>query len=165
VKERSVKYRSNSAQQTIALGRKIGHSLKEGDVVGLIGELGTGKTWLTKGIALGLGVRSENTVTSPSFTLVNVYEGRVPIYHMDVYRLRHGADIVSAGLDEYFFMEGITILEWADRCLELLPPHHLRVTISFVDEDKRDVILSGHSQRAIEIMEKLQNLQFQQGDR
>ncbi len=155
MKERSVKYRSNSAQDTIALGRKIGSRLKEGDVVGLIGELGTGKTWLTKGIALGLGVDSEDIVTSPSFTLVNVYEGRLPIYHMDVYRLADAADITSAGLDEYFFMEGVTILEWADRCIELLPPQHLKVTISFVDQTSRDIVLSGSSSRAVEIIEGL----------
>ena len=155
MRNRSVKYRSDSAEQTIELGRKIGSLLREGDVIGLIGELGTGKTWLTKGIALGLGVKSENSVTSPSFTLVNVYEGKIPIYHMDIYRLGTPEEVTSAGLDEYFFMEGVTILEWADRCIELLPPRHLKVTISFVDENRRDIVLSGANPRAIEIMEAL----------
>ncbi|HDG97463.1 MAG: tRNA (adenosine(37)-N6)-threonylcarbamoyltransferase complex ATPase subunit type 1 TsaE [Deltaproteobacteria bacterium] len=156
MKEKSVRFRSDSAQQTIELGRRIGLRLQEGDVLGLIGELGTGKTWLTKGIALGLGVESDQVVTSPSFTLVNMYEGRIPIYHLDVYRLSDASEFASAGLDEYFFMGGVALLEWADRWPELLPSNHLKVIISFMDESSRDIVLKGASQRAIEIIEELE---------
>ena len=155
MKDKSVTFRSSSAQQTIELGRKIGAVLLAGDVIGLAGELGSGKTWLTKGIALGLGVESEAVVTSPSFTLVNMYEGRLPIYHMDIYRLTEASEFFSAGLDEYFYMGGVAILEWADRWPELLPPHCLEVVISFVAETTREIVLRGKSPRAIEILEQI----------
>jgi len=155
VNDKSVTFRSGSARQTIEFGKKIGEVLRDGDVVGLAGELGSGKTWLTKGITLGLGVESEAVVTSPSFTLVNVYEGRVPIYHMDVYRLTEASEFYSAGLDEYFYMGGVAIMEWADRWPELLPPHCLEVMIFIMTETTREIVLKGRSPRAIEIISQI----------
>ena len=155
MKEKSIKFTSDSALKTIELGKNIGLQLQEGDVLGLIGELGSGKTWLAKGIALGLGVKTEQVVTSPSFTLVNIYEGRLPIYHLDIYRLADVSEFSSAGLDEYFFMGGVTIVEWADKWPGLLPPSYLKIIISFVDEYRRDIVLKGTSQRAMEIIEAL----------
>ncbi|MBW1730956.1 MAG: tRNA (adenosine(37)-N6)-threonylcarbamoyltransferase complex ATPase subunit type 1 TsaE [Deltaproteobacteria bacterium] len=155
-KQKSVTLRSSSAPDTIGLGKKLGSLLKEGDVIGLVGELGTGKTWLTKGLAVGLGVKSENLVTSPSFTLVNVYEGRIPVYHMDAYRLQDLSDFLAAGLEEYFYMGGVAVLEWADRWPEILPPHHVRVELAFVDEKQRDITFSGFHSRAVEIIKQME---------
>jgi len=152
------RFRSNSPQETIELGKNIGVRLQQGDVVGLIGELGTGKTWLTKGLALGLGVQAENMVTSPSFTLVNVYEGRIPIYHMDAYRLKEASDFISAGLEEYFYMEGVAILEWADRWPEIMPSHCLYVLINFANKNSRDILVKGDHPRPAKIIGSLLNL-------
>jgi len=96
------------------LGRKLGRLLKEGDVIALSGELGSGKTCMTKGLALGLGVPEEEVVTSPSFTYLNEYEGRETLYHMDVYRLAHLSEFLGIGLDEYLGHGGVAVLEWAD---------------------------------------------------
>ena len=106
---------TNSDEETIQLGRKLGALLAEGDVVALTGELGSGKTWFTKGIALGLNVPAETVVVSPSFSLVNVYQGKCSLFHMDVYRLGELSDFLSAGLEEYLYEDGVTVMEWADR--------------------------------------------------
>jgi tRNA threonylcarbamoyladenosine biosynthesis protein TsaE len=89
------------------VGRKLGEVLREGDVIALIGRLGSGKTWFTKGLALGIQVSRNTIVTSPSFSLLNTYEGRCPLFHIDAYRLERLSDFLSAGLDEYFYKDGI----------------------------------------------------------
>lgn len=144
---------SESAEETIRAGRDLARFLKEGDVVGLVGELGSGKTWFTKGIALGLGVEPGTVVTSPSFALVNDYQARVTLYHMDVYRLETRAEFVSAGLEEYFCGRGVTVMEWADRWREVLPAETLEVRFAVLDEHRREIALSGLHPRAVEIIE------------
>ncbi|MGI6212311.1 MAG: tRNA (adenosine(37)-N6)-threonylcarbamoyltransferase complex ATPase subunit type 1 TsaE [Anaerovoracaceae bacterium] len=105
---------------TARFGRALAETLKAGDVVALIGDLGTGKTTLTKYIAEGLGIREE--ITSPTFTIVTEHHsGRLPLYHMDVYRLESGAELIAAGADEYFDADGVCVIEWADRVAEILP--------------------------------------------
>lgn len=153
--DKFAKFRSNSPQETISLGKRIGLCLQEGDVVGLAGELGTGKTWFTKGIALGLGVASADEVTSPSFTLVNIYDGKMPIYHIDAYRLKEVSDFISAGLEEYFYMDGVAVVEWADRWPQMLPPHCLYVFITFAGGESRDIVLKGAHPRPDEIITSL----------
>ncbi|RLB75394.1 MAG: tRNA (adenosine(37)-N6)-threonylcarbamoyltransferase complex ATPase subunit type 1 TsaE [Deltaproteobacteria bacterium] len=153
--EKSARFRTNSPEETIALGKALGMRLKQGDVIGLIGELGTGKTWFTKGLAVGLGVKSEELVTSPSFTLVNVYEGRVVVYHMDAYTLNSVSEFLAAGLEEYFFMGGVAILEWADRWPELLPPHCLRIELTFAGQSSREILLKANHPRSAEIIESV----------
>jgi tRNA threonylcarbamoyladenosine biosynthesis protein TsaE len=144
-----------SQDETIQLGRKLGTRLKEGDVVALVGELGSGKTWLTKGIALGLGVRPDTVVTSPSFALVNEYEGRVTLFHMDVYRLESLSELLSAGLEEYLYSQGVVVLEWADRWPEILTEQTLTVKLRIIDEHRRHITLSGAHLRARELIEAL----------
>lgn len=155
LEEKSLTITSESDQATILIGKEIGALLLEGDVVGLVGELGSGKTWLTKGIALGLGVSPKAIVTSPSFTLVNEYEGRTPLFHMDVYRLGTLEEALSAGLEEYFHSGGVVVLEWADRWPEMLPEHALTIQLHILDDHRRSIIVSGRHARALEILAQL----------
>jgi tRNA threonylcarbamoyladenosine biosynthesis protein TsaE len=144
-----------SQAETIQLGRKLGALLKEGDVVALVGELGSGKTWLTKGIALGLGVSPDTVITSPSFALVNEYEGRVTLFHMDVYRLESLSELLSAGLEEYLYSRGVVVLEWADRWPEILTEQTLTVELHIIDDYRRQITLSGKHPRAREFIEAM----------
>lgn len=120
---------------TREVGRVIGESLSSG-VVALFGELGAGKTCLAQGIALGLGVKGY--VTSPTYTIVQEYQGRVPFYHMDAYRVLppHGEERLQ--WEEYFYSEGITAVEWADRVEKILPEERLEVRMSLVGSESRD---------------------------
>lgn len=107
-------------QETKQFGKELGASLQEGDIVALIGDLGTGKTALTKYIAEGLGIKS--MITSPTFTIVQEYhDGRLPLYHFDVYRIMEPEEMYELGYEEYFFGNGVCVVEWADRIEELLP--------------------------------------------
>ncbi len=155
MKEKELTYRSNSDAETVEFGEKIASFLREGDVLALIGELGSGKTWLTKGVALGLGVSPQLVVTSPSFALVNEYEGRCLLYHMDVYRLQSVSEFIAAGLEEYLYSGGVIVMEWADRWPEILPKETLKVTLSIIDDQHRKITLSGSHARAFEIINSL----------
>ena len=146
---------TESDQDTIRVGQEIGRLLLEGDVVGLVGELGSGKTWLTKGIALGLGVNPKTIVTSPSFTLVNEYQGRATLFHMDVYRLGSLGEALSAGIEEMIHSGQVGVLEWADRWPEILPEQTLMVKLLILDDHRRTLILSGRHPRAFEIIAHL----------
>ena len=121
---------------------RIGAQLSPGDVVALIGDLGAGKTCLTQGIAQGVGVYQDQTVNSPSYILINEYEGKIPIYHIDLYRLERLEDIVALGLEDYFGGDGICVIEWGDRMGELLPESHIQVTITAEDEFTRTIEVS-----------------------
>jgi tRNA threonylcarbamoyladenosine biosynthesis protein TsaE len=148
---------TESDQDTIGVGQKIGRLLLEGDVIGLVGELGSGKTWLTKGIALGLGVNPKTVVTSPSFTLVNEYQGRATLFHMDVYRLGSLDEALSAGIEETIHSGQVVVLEWADRWPEILPEHTLTVKLLILDDHCRTIIFSGRHARSSELMAHLRS--------
>lgn len=107
-------------EETIQFGLDLGKRLQKGDIIALIGDLGTGKTALTKAIARGMGVAE--TITSPTFTIVQEYRsGRLPLYHFDVYRIADPEEMYELGYEEYFFGEGVCVIEWADLIEELLP--------------------------------------------
>jgi tRNA threonylcarbamoyladenosine biosynthesis protein TsaE len=125
---------------TLALGRFLGQSALPGDVICLDGDLGAGKTTLTQAIAEGLGVPANDYVTSPSFAIFHEYQGRIPLYHMDFYRLTGIADIMDMGLDEYFFLSGLTVLEWAERAGDLVPATRLKITLTIGPDDSRLLI-------------------------
>ena len=128
--------RTNSAEETRALGEKLSKRLQPGDVVVLEGELGAGKSELARGIARGLGVKE--TVTSPSFTILNVYEsGRIPLYHFDWYRLESAEELYELGMDEYLGGDGIAVVEWAERCPEVVPDGAMRIRIDVEGEEQR----------------------------
>jgi tRNA threonylcarbamoyladenosine biosynthesis protein TsaE len=134
-------FQTHSPEETQAIGEKIGRTLKPGDVIALIGDLGSGKTCLTQGIARGVGLAPDEVVNSPSYILINEYEAKIPLYHIDLYRLPDHGDILELGLDEYLEGDGICIIEWADRMLDLLPENHLRIEISWEDESTRTIQL------------------------
>ena len=129
---------TKSAAETRALGEKLAGRLQPGDVLLLEGDLGAGKSELTRGIAKGLGVTE--TVTSPSFTILNVYEGgRLRMYHFDWYRLQGAGEIWEAGLDEYLGQDGVTLIEWAERAPECVPERFLRVHFEKGEGDVRHI--------------------------
>jgi tRNA threonylcarbamoyladenosine biosynthesis protein TsaE len=111
--------------------------LRPGDFLALTGELGAGKTQFAKGIAEGLGVDPSVPVTSPTYTLLNIYGGRVPFYHFDLYRLHGGQDLLDLGFEEYFHGDGVCLVEWAERLQDLLPEDHLLITMSHDGADHR----------------------------
>ena len=121
------------------MGEALGRLLECGVVVGLIGELGSGKTVFAQGLAKGLGVDPDEYVSSPSFTLVNHYRGRVPVFHMDTYRLADAADMVALGYEEYFEPSGVTIIEWADKVRDLLPERCVLADFKLIDENTREI--------------------------
>ena len=116
-----------SVEETYRLGKQIGSLVNSGDIICLIGDLGTGKTHLAKGIAKGLGI--EDHITSPTFTIVNEYTGRLKLYHFDVYRVNDPDEIAAIGFDEYIFSDAVSIIEWANYIEELIPPDNLTITI------------------------------------
>ena len=127
---------TNSAAETRKLGARLAEKLKAGDVVLLEGELGAGKSELARGVAKGLGV--QETVTSPSFTILNVYEsGRVPLYHFDWYRLENEEELYELGMDEYLGGDGIALVEWPGRCPEAVPVDCLLIRITAEGENTR----------------------------
>ena len=129
---------SHSAAETRALGEKLAGCLHPGDVVLLQGELGAGKSELTRGIARGLGVTE--TVTSPSFTILNVYEsGKLPLYHFDWYRLESSEELYELGMDEYLGGNGIALVEWPAQCPDAVPEECLRIRITATGENSRQI--------------------------
>ena len=116
--------------ETRAFGLELGASLRKGDIVALIGDLGTGKTALTKYIAEGLGIRE--TIISPTFTIVQEYrQGRLPLYHFDVYRIGDPEEMYELGYEEYFYGDGVCVIEWADLIEELLPEYTKVIRIEY----------------------------------
>lgn len=129
---------SHSPEETRALGEKLAARLEPGDVVILEGELGAGKSELARGIARGLGVTE--TVTSPSFTILNVYEsGRCPLYHFDWYRLESAEELFELGLEEYLGGDGIAVVEWAEKCPEALPEKTIRIRLEATGDEERRI--------------------------
>ncbi len=132
---------SHSSEETRAFGERLALRLQAGDVLLLLGDLGAGKSELTRGLARGLGVTS--TVTSPSFTILNVYdEGRLPLYHFDWYRLSGAGELYERGMDEYLGGAGVAVVEWPDQCPEAIPGDALRVTLSPLGENEREITLT-----------------------
>ncbi len=120
--------------ETEKFGIALASVLKPGDVVCLIGDLGTGKTTLTKAIAKGLGITS--IVTSPTFTIVQEYtEGRIPLYHFDVYRIEDPQEMYEIGCEEYFYGRGVCVIEWADQIMEILPENRIIIKMDYGPEE------------------------------
>jgi tRNA threonylcarbamoyladenosine biosynthesis protein TsaE len=133
-----------SLEKTETFGRILGRIVAPGDVITLHGPLGAGKTALTQAIARGLGVDPRIYVTSPTFSLLHEYQGRIPLYHMDLYRLAGEDDIESLGFTEYFSGNGVTVIEWPERLGHLMPAERLEIELSISDKTSRIANLTGH---------------------
>jgi tRNA threonylcarbamoyladenosine biosynthesis protein TsaE len=131
-------FTSNSPAETEEIGRRLARGLRAGSVLALQGELGSGKTQLTKGVAVGLGSPSE--VTSPTFTIIHEYRGgRLPVYHFDFFRLDDQQSAAQLGLDDYFFGDGVSIVEWADRFPDLIPAGAKWISLRMKTEQEREI--------------------------
>ncbi len=128
---------SASPEETAAAGERLARTLRAGDVVGLVGELGAGKTVFVQGLVRGLGVTV--LATSPTFVLVNEYRGRLPVHHVDAYRTTSLTELVDLGLEELLDGDGVTVVEWADRLAPLLPPRTVLVRIEGVGDEPRTI--------------------------
>jgi tRNA threonylcarbamoyladenosine biosynthesis protein TsaE len=148
---------SRSAEETFAMGKILGGVLEGGDVVALIGDLGTGKTCLTQGIARGLGVPDGYAVTSPTFTLINEYPGKHVLYHLDVYRLEGAQDMEDIGYEEFLFGKGVTVIEWAEKIREILPETTLYIEMTYLDEKNRAFVMAGQEDKMKIVIEALEN--------
>lgn len=128
---------TNTPDETTRLGMRIGSMLRKGDVVALQGTLAAGKTTITKGIALGLGITED--VTSPTFTLISEYYGRLPLYHMDVYRLDSTEDFVNLGVEELLYGNGVCVVEWSEKVMEELPVSSIRIRLESREDGSRTI--------------------------
>jgi len=135
-----MKFLSKNRDQTVELGKKIGKVLAPNDVVALIGPLGAGKTTLVQGIAEGLAVK--DYVTSPTFIIINEYKGRLPFYHVDLYRLNDVDEIEDLGIEEYFQKGGVCVIEWAEKLRDLKPKLCQEIKMEIVSENERKICLS-----------------------
>jgi len=149
---------SHSESQTRRLGTRLAPLLKPGDVVALIGDLGTGKTRWIQGVCAGLAVTG--TVNSPTFTLVNEYQGRYPVYHIDLYRLDEAAEVLTFGLEDYLYGPGISLIEWADKALDFMPDSYLAVELYHLEETKRRVVLRPHGRRFQDLLQEFKAAAF-----
>ena len=147
---------SHSPEQTQTLGQRIGELALPGDVFLLVGELGTGKTCLTQGIAWGLGI--EEYTLSPSFVIMRELYGRLPLYHMDLYRLDRIEESMELGLDDYLYGRGVCVVEWAEKALSILPTEHLLIKISYLSDTERSFQIKPSGQRYLEIAAQLKQL-------
>ena len=138
----SRKFLSKDTKETVEFAAGFAKTLKPGDIVALVGNLGAGKTTFTKGIAKGLGVKDYVHVNSPTFVLIKEYKGRIPLYHFDLYRLDMIKDINDLDSDGYFFGKGISVIEWADKCKALLPKNHIRVEFKIMGENRRQIAIA-----------------------
>ncbi len=136
---------TRSPEETREIGQRYGEIAQPGDVLLLTGELGAGKTCLTQGIAFGLG--SKEYALSPSFVIMRRMRGRLPLYHFDLYRLDRLAETEDLGLDDYFYGDGVTVVEWAEKAQPLMPPEHLLVQIEYLSANDRRFIFKSVGQR------------------
>jgi tRNA threonylcarbamoyladenosine biosynthesis protein TsaE len=130
---------SSSPEETRSIGAEFVRNISAGTVLSLVGDLGTGKTQFVKGLALGLGI--EGDVTSPTFTILHEYQGgRLPLFHMDFYRLREKGELDEIGFDEYLRAGGVCAIEWGDKFPNRLPPDSTKVFFSILESDRREII-------------------------
>lgn len=132
---------SHFEEETLALAEKILPLLTPQDLLVLTGELGAGKTLFVRGLAKGLGI-DEMIVNSPSYTIVNEYPGKHPMYHFDLYRLGDSSELVEIGWDDYLNKDGLVVVEWGERADEFLPSRYFKIEFSIIDEKEREIVIS-----------------------
>jgi len=151
---KKAEFKSQSTKYTIDLGSKIARCLKKGDILCLYGELGSGKTTFTKGVAKALKV-DEKKVTSPTFVLLNVHKGRLPLFHFDLYRIDNPADMLTIGYEEFFFGNGISVVEWSEKLGELKPKDAVTIRFKNCGRDTRSISICQRNARGREIVKKM----------
>ena len=142
---------THSADETTALGYKIGKKHKKGDIIAMQGTLAAGKTTITKGIAQALDISEE--ITSPTFCLISELYGNMPLYHMDVYRLDGTEDFINLGVDDMLYGDGVCIIEWSDNIKDILPKNRLEIKIKVIDENKRSLTINAYGKEYEELCE------------
>lgn len=146
---------TNNELETKALGEKLGRLLKPGDCICLDGDLGVGKTHFTKGLALGMGIEEE--ITSPTFTIVQEYNGKTRLYHFDVYRLFDEEDLYGIGFEDHLRGDGVIVIEWSDKVKRALPIDRLEIRIEYMSKaEKRKIVMSPLGTASRELIEKMQ---------
>lgn len=149
--------RTTSAEETTALGERLGKLLAPGDVIALYGDLGAGKTTLTRGIAVGMGLHAD--IHSPTFTLIHEHLGAIPLYHIDLYRLSDEHEIESLGLEEYIYGDGVTVIEWGEKIRSILPVERLDITLRTTGDAERELTLETQSERLRDAVRQLSRTQ------
>ncbi len=160
----TIKIQLHTLADTEQLGRFLGETAQPGEIICLNGDLGAGKTTLAQAIARGLAVPENCYVTSPSFAILHEYEGRMPMYHMDFYRLQDASEIIDLGFEEYFYLSGLTVIEWSERAFEILPAERLSLELLRENDEARTVIIQASDifrERVLNILEKFQHSQSQ----
>ncbi len=145
---------SHSPEETQQLGIRLGKLALPGDVFLMAGELGTGKTCLTQGIAWGLGI--DEYTQSPTFVIMRELYGRLPLYHIDLYRLDRIEESLDLGLDDYLYGRGVCVVEWADKALSIMPPEHLLIKINYLSDTGRNFRLEPAGRRYRELVQPLE---------
>jgi tRNA threonylcarbamoyladenosine biosynthesis protein TsaE len=145
---------TSSPSETEQTGSRVGKMLTRGDVIALSGELGSGKTTLVRGLAQGMGFDREQ-IASPSFTLVNEYEGPLPFFHIDLYRLRDERELQEIGYEEYISEAGVAVIEWADRAPSAVPAEALWIRLRYHDAERREIIMQAQGRRYEKMIEEL----------
>lgn len=153
--DRQVEIISHTPQETEHIGSLLGEMLTRGDIIALAGELGTGKTTFVRGMAQGMGIEGKE-VASPSFTLVNEYEGPLPLFHLDLYRLEDEQELLGIDYDEYIRGDGVAVIEWADRISQAVPRESLWIRLRYLDAELREIVFQAQGDRSEKIIEELQ---------
>ncbi|HER23978.1 MAG TPA: tRNA (adenosine(37)-N6)-threonylcarbamoyltransferase complex ATPase subunit type 1 TsaE [Candidatus Atribacteria bacterium] len=144
---------TKSPEETKKIGKKVGKLAKPGDLIAFYGELGAGKTCFIQGISQGLKV--QEYVTSPSFNIINEYKGKIPIFHFDFYRIDKEEEILGLNYEEYFYGEGLTVVEWSEKVEQFLPQEHLKIDIKFKDRSQRLISFEPRGGRFNNFIEEL----------
>ncbi len=146
---------TGSSCDTEALGESLGSLLQPGSFLALRGDLGGGKTCLTRGVVAALAPQSAHLVASPTYAIMNSYPGNTPVYHFDFYRLTGDDDIAELGFEEFFYGDGVCVVEWSERLVELLPADVLTLRFEYAGDDRRLITITGSGQKSDNVIERL----------
>lgn len=141
IKRENINIETGSPEETKLFGKSLAKVLRANDVISFSGVLGAGKTCLIKGIAAGLGI-GDDLVKSPSFTLINEYDGKIPLYHFDLYRMKDSTELYNIGWDDYLMREGLVVVEWGEKAEDQMPENKININMEIVSETKRRVQIS-----------------------
>lgn len=159
--QHTIDFISHSEAQTRRLGARLGELLNGGEAIALQGALGSGKTRWVQG--MGFGLQVEGPITSPTFTLVNEYHGRLAFYHIDLYRINQVREALDFGFEDYLYGDGVCVIEWAERIAEIMPPDHLWINFHHLADTKRRITIRANGEGNRQLLKDFQNLSFAVG--